>query len=43
MIDLTVRQQKVLNFISRFAQTHDYSPTLRDIAAHIGVSSTHSV
>lgn len=43
MIDLTVRQQKVLDFISNFAQTHGYSPTLRDIAAHLGVSSTFGV
>jgi len=43
VIDLTVRQQKVLDFISNFAQTHGYSPTLRDIAAHLGVSSTFGV
>ena len=43
MIDLTVRQQKVLDFISSFARTHGYSPTLRDIAAHLGVSSTFGV
>ena len=43
MIDLTVRQQMVLDFISNFAQMHGYSPTLRDIAAHLGVSSTFGV
>lgn len=43
MVDLTARQQKVLDFISRYSQTHGYSPTLRDIAAHIGVISNFGV
>lgn len=43
MVDLTARQQKVLDFISRYSQTHGYSPTLRDIAAHLGVISNFGV
>ena len=43
MIELTVRQQKVLDFITRYAHTHGYSPTQRDIAAHLGVISTFGV
>ncbi len=43
MIALTDRQQKVLDFITRFTQTHGYSPTVRDIAAHLGVSSPSGV
>ncbi|BCS51856.1 transcriptional repressor LexA [Geobacter sp. SVR] len=43
MIALTERQQKVLDFITRFTQTHGYSPTVRDIAAHLGVSSPSGV
>jgi repressor LexA len=41
--DLTARQQKVLDFIARFIQTNGYSPTLRDIAGHLNVSSTFGV
>ncbi len=43
MTDLTARQQKVLDFIARFIQTNGYSPTLRDIAGHLNVSSTFGV
>ncbi|MBJ6726410.1 transcriptional repressor LexA [Geomesophilobacter sediminis] len=43
MTDLTARQQKVLDFIARFIQTNSYSPTLRDIAGHLSVSSTFGV
>lgn len=43
MTDLTARQQKVLDFIARFIQTNGYSPTLRDIAGHLSVSSTFGV
>ncbi|MDD2273807.1 MAG: transcriptional repressor LexA [Desulfuromonadaceae bacterium] len=43
MIELTVRQQKVLDFITRYVRTHGYAPTLRDIAAHLGVTSTFGV
>ncbi len=43
MIAITERQQKVLDFITRFTQTHGYSPTVRDIAAHLGVSSPSGV
>jgi len=43
VIALTDRQQKVLDFITRFTQSHGYSPTVRDIAAHLGVSSPSGV
>jgi repressor LexA len=43
VIELTVRQQKVLDFITRYVRTHGYAPTLRDIAAHLGVTSTFGV
>jgi SOS-response transcriptional repressor LexA len=43
VIALTDRQQKVFDFITRFTQTHGYSPTVRDIAAHLGVSSPSGV
>ena len=43
MIAITERQQMVLDFITRFTQTHGYSPTVRDIAAHLGVSSPSGV
>ena len=43
MIALTDRQKMVLDFITRFGQEHGYAPTLRDIAAYLGVSSTFGV
>lgn len=43
MIALTVRQQKVLDFITHYAKTHGYAPTLRDIPDQLGVSSTFGV
>jgi repressor LexA len=43
MDELTQRQQKVLDFLSRHIRQHGFPPTLRDIAAHLGVSSTFGV
>lgn len=40
---LTSRQQQVLDFIGSYHRVHGYSPTMREIAAHIGVSSTNGV
>ena len=43
MSKLTARQQKVLDYIAWFIDKHSYPPTLRDIAAHMGISSTFGV
>ena len=34
MIDLTTRQQEVLDFIRRFTRGQGYPPTMREIAAN---------
>ncbi len=39
---LTRRQEKVLLFIDEYQLAHGYSPTCRDICAHIGASSPHA-
>ena len=43
MNELTPRQQKVLEFLGRHLRQHGFPPTLRDIAAHLGVASTFGV
>ena len=43
MIPLTDRQQKVLDFITSFIQANSFPPTWRDIAAHLGITSTFGV
>jgi repressor LexA len=43
MPKLTARQQQVLDYITRFIDAQGYPPTLRDIAAHMGISSTFGV
>ena len=43
MPDLTARQQKVLDYIAHFIDKQGYAPTLRDIAAHMGIRSTFGV
>lgn len=43
MNELTPRQQKVLDFLRRHLQQHGFPPTLRDIAAHLGIASTFGV
>lgn len=43
---LTPRQRAVLDFIQDFATTHGFSPSLREIRAHMGwasMSITHRV
>jgi repressor LexA len=43
MDELTSRQQKVLEFLGRHLRQHGFPPTLRDIAAYLGVASTFGV
>jgi repressor LexA len=43
MEDLTARQQQVLAFISNFLDNNGYPPTLREIAAHLGINGTLGV
>jgi SOS-response transcriptional repressor LexA len=37
--ELTPRQQATLDFVKGFYREHGYEPTMRDIAAGIGVAS----
>lgn len=39
----TARQQMVLDFLTTYAATHGYPPTLREIGAHMGIRSTNGV
>ncbi len=43
MKDLSRRQQAILNFIENFLDENDYPPTIRDIQAELGISSTSVV
>lgn len=43
MEELTARQQQVLTFISDCLERHGYPPTLREVAAHLGVRGTLGV
>jgi repressor LexA len=38
MKELTARQREVLNFIIQYIKTHTYSPAIRDIAGHFGMT-----
>jgi len=40
MEDLTPRQRQVLDFVSACLERRGYPPTLREIAAHLGISGT---
>ncbi len=40
---ITRRQQSILDFIALFCRKHDSSPSLEEIATHIGVSSVSTV
>lgn len=42
MVELTARQQQVLNFVQAALQNGTPAPTLREIAAHFGFSSTRA-
>ncbi len=41
--EITDRQKEILRFIAEFGQENGYPPSLRDIAAHFGISSTNGV
>jgi repressor LexA len=43
MKDLSRRQQAILDFIENFLDENDYPPTIRDIQAELGISSTSVV
>lgn len=43
MKDLSRRQQSIFSFIERFLDENDYPPTIRDIQAELGISSTSVV
>jgi repressor LexA len=38
MKELTIRQREVLDFIINYIKTHTYSPAIRDIAVHFGMT-----
>jgi len=40
---LSERQQRILEFIRQFIKEHDYPPTIREIGAAVGISSTSVV
>jgi SOS-response transcriptional repressor LexA len=40
---LTVRRQKIVAYIARFLDEHGYPPSMREIGAAVGLSSTSSV
>lgn len=42
-MSLTPRQAEVLNYIAMFDRMHGFSPTMREIAAHLGVTSMSTV
>ncbi len=43
MSDLTKRQRSVLEFIDEYAREHGYPPSVRDICAGLGLSSSATV
>ncbi len=43
MVYLTRRQRDVLDFIRSFSEDRGYGPSLREIAAHLGVSAVSTV
>ncbi|OGT22349.1 MAG: repressor LexA [Gammaproteobacteria bacterium RIFCSPHIGHO2_02_FULL_42_13] len=40
---LTPKQKKVLEFVKKYSSRHEFSPSLREIGKHIGVSSPATV
>ena len=42
-MDLSERQQKILSFLETFTQENEYPPTIREIGAAVGISSTSVV
>ena len=43
MVYLTRRQRQILDFIRRFQERRGYSPSLEEIAAHLGLSAVSTV
>jgi repressor LexA len=43
MVNPTIKQASILNFILRYGQSSGYPPTIREIASEFGLSSTKSV
>ena len=42
-MSLSLRQEKILDFIRRFANDHGFPPTIREIGAAADISSTSVV
>jgi repressor LexA len=42
-VNLTKRQQEILDFIKRYLARHGYPPTVRDIGAAVGLASSSTV
>lgn len=40
---LTPKQKAILDFITKFQEKHDYSPSYREIAKHFGLASTATI
>jgi len=41
--NLTEKQEKILDYISKFVEDNGYPPTLREIGQHFGIASTNGV
>ena len=42
-IELTKRQEEILNFIKKYIADHGYPPAVREICAGVGLSSPATV
>jgi repressor LexA len=42
-MDLTKRQQEIVDFIKRYSASHGYPPTVRDIGRAVGLASSSTV
>jgi repressor LexA len=42
-VDLTKRQQEIIDFIKRYGAQHGYPPTVRDIGKAVGLASSSTV
>jgi repressor LexA len=42
-MDLTKRQQEIVDFIKRYSARHGYPPTVRDIGSAVGLASSSTV
>src|ERR1700681_1203523 len=42
-MDLTKRQQEIVDFIKRYSARHGYPPTVRDIGRAVGLASSSTV